>query len=211
MDSNFEVKSPHTWITLISFFICILFVILAPKIPIFLPSKKFLFFISNFFNKKSKTEDSSSIEEKKHEIKESETSKEIKIEAEIELPTLNIISAPLATLTDPEIELDTTKLIVDPNVENKEEDIILQVSSPDLSEKSSNEILNEENVTKEEKNSKYFFKYEVPLDMGIIPIFILLFLFLTQTLNVELFLNGIIGDEFIKPYTIIILFMSLAN
>jgi arsenical pump membrane protein len=171
------VENIHAWTSLGSFFICILFVILSPNLPIFIP-KILLTPFKKLFQKKIQT-DEQLLQDSKEQL--------IELENNLE------------------------------KQENHENETEIHISKEN--EESKNEIKHEEVVHEEplespkdeliEKESK-FYKIMFPLDMGTIPIFILILLFCFTTLNWQIFVKGIIGDEFIKPYSIIILFMSLS-
>jgi hypothetical protein len=49
---NFLPGSPHTWIILLTFPICIVFIIIAPSLPVFIPKYQFFIFIYNKLLKK---------------------------------------------------------------------------------------------------------------------------------------------------------------
>lgn len=48
------------------------------------------------------------------------------------------------------------------------------------------------------------------LDVGVAPVLVLMFLMCTRTLSWSIFCRGIIGNGYLQPYTVILLFMSLA-
>jgi Na+/H+ antiporter NhaD/arsenite permease-like protein len=75
-------------------------------------------------------------------------------------------------------------------------------SAKSLEERKSSEILKQKIIAK-----KYL---SVTLDIGLAPIISIIFLFATTTLNTNTFLEGIIENEKIKPYSVLILFMSLS-
>lgn len=67
-------------------------------------------------------------------------------------------------------------------------------------------IPNAHNIYKRMPN-KFFY---IPLDMGTAPILALLFLLCTTTLNGSTLVKGLIGNDHIKPYSVLLLFMSLS-
>jgi arsenical pump membrane protein len=164
------VENIHAWTSLGSFFICIMFVILSPNLPIYIPK-----FLLTPFKK---------IFQKKTEIQ-----------------------------TDEKLLQDSKEQLIEleNNLETQEKEKEIQISPENETPKEVhheevNESQRDELIVKESK----FYKVLFPLDMGTVPIFILILLFCFTTLNWEIFVKGIIGDDFIKPYSIIILFMSLS-
>jgi arsenical pump membrane protein len=59
-----------------------------------------------------------------------------------------------------------------------------------------------------EANKSKFVRF--PLDMGTAPIFALGILFACTTLNWSTFVTGVLGNDYIRPYSVLILFMSLS-
>lgn len=159
---EFQPKSPHTWISIISFIICIIFVILSPELPIPIPT---LNYIKSFW--------------KKNQVKENQQEKE-----------------------EPKEE--------DANQEHQLEDKEIRIQ--DLPSEEFQENYKQVDLENHPQSTtpKNYWIYKFPLDMGSIPIIILILLFCFTTLNLEIFLKGLIGDEFIQPYSIIVLFMSLS-
>lgn len=170
---DFQANSSHTWISFLSFFICIIFVILSPELPIPLPTLKFL---QSIWKKKKNNENEESFQQ---EIK------------------------------DVEINHEEIKSIESIQKEDIPSEILLNNQNIQTISESFQENEGTIQSSTNETPKKYWF-YKFPIDMGSIPIIILILLFCFTTLNITIFLKGIIGDEFIQPYSIIILFMSLS-
>jgi arsenical pump membrane protein len=135
MPQTSPVTSPCAWISLLTFFACILCVIVTPSIPVFLHRDRVKKLYNRIFRR----------------------------------------SAP-----QPQIELS----------------------------ESIDEISIEEASTTPPPREPMF--YWMTLDMATAPIIALVFLFATTCLQWDTFVSGVIGDDKIRPYGVIILFMSLS-
>jgi arsenical pump membrane protein len=197
---QFNPANPHAWISIIVFLICILFVILAPNLPIPLPAKSFLITLWYRIRRKPQPEESITLTtESKIEFVEEkpvESTPSLPV-VEIELQSgENIV--PVESQTNSDVSHDDTPVIsMSTNTDDHQHDVL------------SDSLLSDHPIVVDPPKKNYFL-YPFPIDLGSAPIIALLFMFATTTLSWANFVKGIIGDDFIQPYSIIILFMSLA-